>query len=123
AEEGKASREEADRAKQSPLGVKGKGGNLDVSDAPYFVDYLTKQIEGQFDERTGSLRSARIYSTLDLGLQRAAYQAVTKNMANVEKLLAKRKGGTSGLQAALVAMNAKTGEVLAMVGGRDYAAS
>jgi len=118
----KVSREEGDRAKQASVGIKGKGSSLDVSDAPYFVDYLTKQLEGHFDERT-PMRSVRIYSTLNLDLQRAAYQAVTKNMANVDKLLAKRKGGTAGLQAALVAMNAKTGEVLAMVGGRDYAAS
>ncbi|HEX5084488.1 MAG TPA: penicillin-binding transpeptidase domain-containing protein, partial [Blastocatellia bacterium] len=84
----------------------------------------TRQVESQYEERDGSsLRSLRIYSTIDLELQHAAYQAVTKNMANVEKLLAKRKGGTAGLQAAMVAMNAKTGEVVAMVGGRDYAQS
>jgi penicillin-binding protein 1B len=122
-EEGKVSREQADRAKQTPLGLKNKGSGLDVSDAPYFVDYLTRQLESQLDDRASSLRALRIYSTLDLGLQRAAYQAVTKHMAAVDKLLAKRKGGTAGLQAALVAMNPKTGEVLAMVGGRDYAAS
>jgi penicillin-binding protein 1B len=122
-EEEKISRAEADRAKQTPLGIKGKGGGLDVSDAPYFIDYLTKQLETQIDDRTSALRALRIYSTLDLSLQRAAYQAVTKYMADVDKLLAKRKGGTAGLQAALVAMNPKTGEVLAMVGGRDYASS
>jgi len=122
-EASQATRADADKAKQSPLGIKGKSGGLDVSDAPYFVDYLTKQVENQFDERTSSLRSLRIYSTIDLDLQRAAYQAVTKQMAAVDKLLAKRKGGIAGLQAALVAMNPKTGEVLAMVGGRDYAAS
>lgn len=122
-EEGKASREEAERAKLLPLGIKGKSGAIDVSDAPYFVDYLTRQLENQFDDRATSLRSLRIYSTLDLNLQRAAYQAVTKHMASVDKMLAKRKGGTAGLQAALVAINAQTGEVLAMVGGRDYAAS
>src|SRR6185436_20454707 len=62
-------------------------------------------------------------STLDLDLQRAAYQAVTKQMAVIDKMFAKRKGGTAGLQAALVAMNPKTGEILAMVGGRDYSTS
>lgn len=122
-EEGKVTREEADAAKRAPLGVKGKSSSMDASDAPYFIDYLTRQLESQFDDRTTSLRSLRIYSTLDLDLQRAAYQAVTKHMAGIEKMLAKRKGGTKGLQAALVALNAKTGEILAMVGGRDYSAS
>lgn len=121
--EGMAGREEVEAAKRTPLGVKGKSGAVDASEAPYFVDYLTRQLEREFDDRVTALRSLRIYSTLDLGLQRAAYQAVTKHMAGVEKMLAKRKGGTTGLQAALVALNPKTGEILAMVGGRDYVAS
>lgn len=122
-EAGKIDREEAERAKAAPLGVKGVSGRLNTSDAPYFVDYLTKYVESHFDENTDALKSLRIYSTLDSGLQQAAYQAVTKHMAAIEKMLAKRKGGTAGLQAALVALNAKTGEVLAMIGGRDYATS
>ncbi len=122
-EEGKISRAEAEKAKKQPLGIKGKSSVVDVSDAPYFVDYLTRQLETQFDDRTASLRSLRIYSTIDLELQRAAFQAVTKHMATIDKMLARRKGGTGGLQAALVAMKAKTGEVVAMVGGRDYAQS
>src|SRR5262245_19019780 len=124
-ENNKSTRAQADAAKKAPLGaVAAKSGGVDASDAPYFIDYLTRQVENQYEERDGSsLRSLRIYSTIDLELQHAAYQAVTKNMANVEKLLAKRKGGTAGLQVAMVAMNAKTGEVVAMVGGRDYAQS
>jgi penicillin-binding protein 1B len=120
---GKVTREEAEKAKQSPLGVKSVTGRLNTSDAPYFVDYLTKYVENNFDGNTDALRSLRIYSTIDGRLQQAAYQAVTKHMAAIEKMLSKRKGGTAGLQAALVAMDAQTGEVLAMVGGRDYASS
>jgi penicillin-binding protein 1B len=119
----KITRAEADKAKTAPLGIKAAGGRLDITDAPYFVDYLTRQIESQVESDTGTLKSLRIFSTLDLGLQRAAYQAVSKHMGAVEKALSRRKGGTAGLQAALVAMNAKTGEVLALIGGRDYATS
>ncbi len=120
----KITHDQAEAAKASKLGVvAGRSGSVDAADAPYFIDYLTKQVENQYEDRGGSLRSLRIYSTIDLELQHAAYQAVSKNMVEVEKLLAKRKGGTAGLQAAMVAMNAKTGEILAMVGGRDYAQS
>src|SRR5262245_22578930 len=124
-ETNKITRDQAVTAKKAPLGVaaSGKSGGVDASDAPYFIDYLTRQVESQYDERDGSLRSLRIYSTVDMQLQQAAYQAVSKHMAEVEKLFAKRKGGAVGLQAAMVAMNAKTGEILAMVGGRDYAQS
>ncbi|HEU0184237.1 MAG TPA: PBP1A family penicillin-binding protein [Blastocatellia bacterium] len=121
----KVTRDQAAAAKKMPLGVvnAAKSGGVDAADAPYFIDYLTRQVESQYDEREGGLRSLRIYSTIDLELQHAAYQAVTKHMNEVEKLLAKRKKGVDGLQAAMVAMNPKTGEILAMVGGRDYAKS
>jgi penicillin-binding protein 1B len=57
-----------------------------------------------------------------MDLQRAAYAAVTKQLASLDKIEAKRvPEGT--VQAALVAMNAHTGEIVAMVGGRDYAKS
>ena len=57
-----------------------------------------------------------------MDLQRAAYAALTKQLATLDKVEAKRfEPGT--LQAALVAMNAKTGEIVAMVGGRDYSKS
>ncbi|HKQ73869.1 MAG TPA: PBP1A family penicillin-binding protein, partial [Blastocatellia bacterium] len=122
----KITRDQAESSKAMKLGVVGgRSGAVDVSDAPYFIDYLTRQVEKQYDqgERGGSLRSLRIYSTIDLELQQAAYQAVSKNMIEVERLLAKRKQGLEGLQAAVVAMNAKTGEIVAMVGGRDYSKS
>lgn len=115
-------RDQAEVAKKRDLGLTTKAG-LDSSDAPYFVDYMTRQLERVYDERAGSMHSLRIYSSIDLDLQHAAYQAVTRHMAQVDQMLAKRRGGTAGLQAALVAMNAKTGEILAMVGGRDYAKS
>jgi penicillin-binding protein 1B len=118
----KINRQEADDAKRQPLGVVGKASGVDASDAPYFIDYVMRQLENQFPDGE-VLRSMRIYTTIDLYLQRAAYQAVLKYMAEVDRLLAKRKGGTAGLQAALIAMSPKTGEILAMVGGRDYASS
>src|SRR5262245_1792507 len=120
----KITSDQAAAAKKTPLGVvAAKSQGVDAADAPYFIDYLTRQVESQYDERDGSLRSLRIYSTVDMQLQQVAFQAVSTRMAEVEKLFAKRKGGTAGLQAAMVAMNPKTGEILAMVGGRDYAQS
>src|SRR5207237_4733157 len=60
--------------------------------------------------------------SIDMDLQRAAYTAVTKQLTALDKIEAKRvPEGT--LQAALVAMNAHTGEIVAMVGGRDYSKS
>ncbi|HEX8458403.1 MAG TPA: PBP1A family penicillin-binding protein [Pyrinomonadaceae bacterium] len=122
AEAGAITADEAARAKATELKVAPARGRLDNSDAPYFVDYVQSQLADILaDSRTAE--HLRIYTTIDMELQRAAYDAVTKQLASLDKIYAKRgknsvEPGT--LQASLVALNAQTGEVVAMVGGRDY---
>ncbi|HEX5966288.1 MAG TPA: PBP1A family penicillin-binding protein [Pyrinomonadaceae bacterium] len=119
AEAGELSAADAKAAKDSPLQVAAVRGRIDVSDAPYFADYVQNQLS---DMVAGSGEHLRIYTTVDMDLQRAAYAALTKQLAALDKIQAKRfEPGT--LQAALIAMNAKTGEIVAMVGGRDYSKS
>jgi penicillin-binding protein 1B len=121
AETGEISGEEANQAKQTPLQVAPTKGRIDASDAPYFADYVQSQV-GDIVAGPGATDHLRIYTTVDLDLQRAAYAAVSKQLAALDKIESKRFApGT--LQAALVAMNAKTGEIVAMVGGRDYGKS
>jgi penicillin-binding protein 1B len=121
AETGAISAEEATQAKESPLQVTATKGRIDVSDAPYFSDFVQTQL-GDMIAGPGAEEHLRIYTTIDLDLQRAAYAALTKQLAALYKVQARRFApGT--LQAALVAMNAKTGEIVAMVGGRDYSRS
>src|SRR5687767_6050327 len=116
-EAGVITADELKTAKATPLQVVPVRGRIDVSDAPYFSDYVQNQLENIVNP--GSTEHLRIYTTIDMDLQRAAYAALTKQLAALDKIQAKRfEPGT--LQAALVAMNAETGEIVAMVGGRDY---
>lgn len=113
--------QEAATAKATPLHVVPARGRIDVSDAPYFADYVQNQLDNMI-AGNGAAEHLRIYTTIDMDLQRAAYAALTKQMTALDKIQSKRfEPGT--LQAALVAMNAKTGEIVAMVGGRDYSKS
>jgi penicillin-binding protein 1B len=121
AETGAISGEEANQAKQTTLQVAATKGRIDASDAPYFADYVQSQL-GDIIAGPGAAEHLRIYTTIDLDLQRAAYAAMSKQLAALDKIEAKRfPPGT--LQAALVAMNARTGEIVAMIGGRDYTKS
>lgn len=92
----------------------------------YFLDALAKQLPEVYDEELLSVEGLRIYSTLDPGVQRAAVEALTAGLDSLEKRLG-RKSDASGepqpLQGCLLAMRPQTGEILAMVGGRDYATS
>src|SRR6185436_5080720 len=120
AETGAITSAEAQQAQASELKMAPTKGSIDISDAPYFADYVQNQL-GEVITGQGA-DHLRIYTSIDMDLQRAAYAAVTKQLAALDKIEAKRfPEGT--VQAALVAMNARTGEIVAMVGGRDYSKS
>ncbi|HXT63394.1 MAG TPA: PBP1A family penicillin-binding protein [Pyrinomonadaceae bacterium] len=120
AETGTVTQADAQTAEASELKIAPTKGRIDISDAPYFADYVQNQLS---DVITGEgADHLRIYTTIDMDLQRAAYSAVTNQLAALDKIEAKRvPEGT--VQASLVAMNAQTGEIVAMVGGRDYSKS
>jgi penicillin-binding protein 1B len=95
--------------------------------APYFVDYVNRATEAKLEtdnaEQVGGeqgVRAPRVFTTIDLDLQQLAEAAIRNQLARLDKIY-KNKGVTP--QAALVALDPRTGNVLAMVGGRDYAES
>jgi 1A family penicillin-binding protein len=82
-------------------------------EAPYFVDYVLKTLRQQYNILPGDRRGYRVYTSLDLNLQHIAEQVVRDQIA--------QKGNYYNFHdAALVSMDPKTGEILAMVGGDDY---
>ena len=95
--------------------------------APYFVDYIRKELEPRFGSVLLVRGGLRVYTTLDLETQRAAVEVLRSGVKNIEKTLATRRKGaqadSSGLEAALVALEPATGQIRAMVGGLDYARS
>jgi penicillin-binding protein 1B len=95
--------------------------NSDNSLAPYFVDYVNRAMSSQVDsEFDASPTSRRIYTTIDLDLQHVAEAAIKRQLDRLDVV---HKNRAAKPQAALVALDPKTGNVLAMVGGRDYAES
>jgi penicillin-binding protein 1B len=92
--------------------------------APYFTDYVTAfvtRIPG-FD---GHLEGLKVYTTLDTELQADAVDAVTDNIATLEKNHKRlRHAKADGrLQTSMIALDADTGAIRAMIGGRDYSES
>jgi penicillin-binding protein 1B len=129
-------KEQADKAKATPLKL--APPNVEASDAPYFVDLVRDTVTGKMPEREMNEQAYRIYTTLDPDLQRAAAQAVDAGIKLVDEQVTKRRSKRIKIgkgkyetkvepgpqaQVALVALNPHTGEVLALVGGRNYAFS
>jgi penicillin-binding protein 1A len=79
-----------------------------LGQAPYFAHYVRAQLGQVFPQRVDG-GGLRVKTTIDLGLQRLARDAVQKWLPSPD-----------GPQAALVALDVKSGAVLAMVGGRNY---
>ena len=106
----------AERASQEPLSPVARA--LDA-EAPYFVDFAGQALAEQFPSVTQSTEAVDVYTTLDLHLQRFAQDAVSNGIAKVDQLLSRRKRPRVP-QAALIAVDPRTGDILAMVGGRSY---
>jgi len=110
----------------SPLQV--NHGEVESSDAPYFVDLVNDELQSRFQNRDFYNSSNRVYTTLDLELQHDAVEAVRAGIAETDAQWKRRnkKYGTSefpAAQVALVALSAETGEPLAIAGGRSYGSS
>ncbi|HEV2913648.1 MAG TPA: PBP1A family penicillin-binding protein [Pyrinomonadaceae bacterium] len=112
--------EEAQAAAREPLNV-AAADSRDGSVAPYFIDYVNRVVESRLAASTErDERSLRIYTTIDADLQQLAESSIKRQLERLDKIY---KGRGARPQAALVALDPKTGSVLAMVGGRSYADS
>ncbi len=123
-ETGALTEEQASRAKAEPLRL--APPNVDANEAPYFVDLVHEQLVQRLGDDLNH-QSLRIYTSLDPQLQRVASEAVEIGMRNVDEMVRKNRakgiGSTSLPQVALVALDPHTGQVLALVGGRNYGIS
>jgi 1A family penicillin-binding protein len=133
---GSITMEQYQTARQQELVV--SAARLDGNEAPYFVEEIRRNLIDSFGPDFVYRSGARIYTTLDLDLQRAANAVLEQRLADIEKGYALKKsrvwydsmaeidtaiGDPEYLQGALVAMETKTGYVRAMVGGRDFSRS
>ncbi len=114
---------EYQHALETPLKI--TPGQSESPESQYFVDLVSDELQNDLEE--GGPAARYIYTTLDPDLQRAAEEAVRMGMQNVDQLLRKKNKKTpvepGQPQVALIALDPRTGEIKALVGGRDYGSS
>ncbi|PLS03892.1 transglycosylase domain-containing protein [Neobacillus cucumis] len=110
-ENGYITKKEAQAAAIAPLKLAGIHTAKKAKVAPYFQDAVRNALKNQLhlDDRTIALGGLKVYTTLNIKQQQAAEKQINKYVAS-----------SSEIQIGLVAMDPKTGDVKAMVGGRDY---
>jgi penicillin-binding protein 1B len=111
ADAGYITAEDADRTSKEPVQIVARALE---SEAPYFVDYISQELA---DKYGAVANTVDVYTTLDLHLQRLAQDAVRDGLVRLDEMLARRKRRP---QAALIAIDPRNGEILALVGGRSY---
>lgn len=107
ADQGRISRNKAEEAGDAR--IVSRSPSVGGVDARYFRDAALESIALDLPARGGA-----VYTTLDARLQRVAQRSVRRGVDRLR---------LDGVEAALVAIDPRTGEVLAMVGGRDYGQS
>jgi penicillin-binding protein 1A len=119
-EEGSISSEGLERALRAPLRLTSKPLSP-LEKAPYFVEHVRKYVEEKYGKEALYKKGLRVYTTVDLGMQKAAEEALELGLKEIEK---RQKypahTASASLEGALISFDLDTGYVKALVGGRNY---
>ncbi|MBI4551987.1 MAG: PBP1A family penicillin-binding protein [Candidatus Latescibacteria bacterium] len=120
--------EQARQVADEPVVLKGTA--VGPARGPYFIDYVRHVMIERYGVDLVDYGGLKIYTTMDIRLQEAAQEAVKEKLAELDEAVGDSVFQTisleqkkNALQAALVAIETKTGAVRAIVGGRDFAVS
>ncbi|MFQ5849425.1 MAG: PBP1A family penicillin-binding protein [Candidatus Binatia bacterium] len=93
-----------------------------ANDAPFYVDYLRKELAENYSLQVLRAEGLRIFTSLDLRLQRIAERALVEGLKQLEETYPhlREAAREDRLEGAIVVIKPQTGEIKAMVGGRDY---
>ena len=106
-----------DKALKEPLYLMKRSTTIK---APYFIDYIKKEIEASMGSSNLYKGGLSIYTTLSYEIQKTAELSVLKRLSELEKRMENNGIKEPSPQAGLVALNVSSGEILAMIGGKNY---
>jgi penicillin-binding protein 1A len=128
---GYLTRAEAERWKQYPLPTEEPKGTV-TSIAPYFEEWVRQILDSRFGDEIYK-SGLRVYTTLDVDMQKAANRTMKQGWADIEAdpnfehpkyeefdTVKSFPGQTPYLQGAFIALDPKTGQVKALIGGRNF---
>lgn len=107
-------------ARDIAIELKQVSNTRDLQGMPYFSQFAIEELP-KIVADPEALQHLRVYTSIDPDLQRVAYEKVAQRLDKLDRHFPKKEKGS--LNAALVAIRPKTGEIVAMVGGRDYMAN
>ena len=115
---GRISNVEYQSAVAAPLGLRSPVTR--TGSAGYFNDYLRERLVNRYGNAVLERSNLSIYTTLDLRMQDLVEEIIRNRLEHLEEGSSRLKHDQSPLQAAIVVLEPRTGQILALVGGRDY---
>ena len=94
-----------------------------INDAPYYVDFLKqRELAENYAQEMLTDEGLRIFTSLDLQLQKMAEKSLAEGLKHLEETYSylRKRGEDDHLEGAIIVIKPQTGEIKAMVGGRDY---
>ena len=109
-----------EKARSSSLPKKPFRRRTGLTSMPYYVDRVLQEMARDYGIEDVKGQGLQIYTAIDLAAQDAATQAVRTTLANLEKSNSRFRRKDEPLQAIIIDVDVPTGEIRALVGGRDY---
>lgn len=118
--EGKIDQAQYDKAHSASLPKKPFRRKSGLGSIPFYVDRVLQELQTDYGIKDVQGRGLRIYTAIDLGDQDAATRVLEQSLGNLERSSRRLRSHDSPLQGALIHIDVPTGEIRALVGGRNY---
>jgi penicillin-binding protein 1B len=118
--EKKINQEQYEKARSAKLPSKPFRRRSGLTSIPFYVDRVLHELASDYGIKDVKGRGLRIYTAIDLHAQDAATRTLETSLANLEKRSSRLRKHDPPLQGALIHIDVPTGEIRALVGGRNY---
>lgn len=118
--EEKITQEQFEEARSAQLPEKPFRSRSGLSSIPYYVDRVIHELENDYGIEDVKGRGLRIYTAIDLNAQDTAARTLQTSLVNLEKGSRRLRNHDPKLEGALIHLDVPTGEIRALVGGRNY---
>jgi penicillin-binding protein 1B len=118
--ENKIDQAQYDAGHDEPLPAKPFQRKSGLTSIPFYVDRVLQELQTDYGIANVQGSGLRIYTAIDLGAQDAAARVVESSLASLEKRSRRLRNHNPPLQGAIVHVDVPTGEIRALVGGRNY---
>lgn len=118
--EKKITQAQYDEARSAKLPKKPFRQKSGLHSIPYYVDRVIQELETDYGIDDIQGRGLRIYTAIDLGAQDTATRVLDQSLRNLERSSRRLRSHDPALQGAIIHLDVPTGEIRALVGGRNY---